>query len=385
MTAVAIIFWLAAAAIVYTHVGYTLVLWLLSRVRPMREPQQTSAGRTFDAARESELPMVSLIIAAHDEAKVIAAKIDDAQALDFPRERLQVIVASDGSTDDTIAIARAAGADLVLDLPRMGKLLAQNAGAARASGEVLAFSDANAFWRPDALLELIAPLAAADVGYVCGQAAFTAQDGSNQEGVYWRYELTVRQLESDLAGVTAGNGAIYAVKREAYIPLGQSASHDLSFPFMLRKRGWRSVYAPKAIATEKMVATTEGEYARKRRMMRGVFDEVIADGMLNPTGYGALYGFEIFSHRALRYATPLLHAVAFVANVFLLGEGPIYIVTFVAQLALLAAAAVAEVAPSRLTRLARYYVLVTASIATGAWDRMRHGTPGAWDQAEGTR
>jgi cellulose synthase/poly-beta-1,6-N-acetylglucosamine synthase-like glycosyltransferase len=171
----------------------------------------------------------------------------------------------------------------------------------------------------------------------------------------------------------------------AYLPLGPASSHDLSFPFMLSKRGWRAVYAPRAIAEEKMVATIEGEFARKRRMMRGLYDEVVGDGMLSPRGYGLAYGFEIASHRLLRYASPLLHLVALLANVALVGESAVYVATLALQLALLAAAALAGVIPLRPFRLARYYVLTTASIAAGLWDRARLGTPGAWDKAEGTR
>ena len=134
-----------------------------------------------------------------------------------------------------------------------------------------------------------------------------------------------------------------------------------------------------------MVATTEGEFARKRRMMRGIWDEVVGDGMLSPRGYGPLYAWQIASHRVLRYATPLLHLVAFAANIALVGESALYVVTLACQLALLAAAALAGTVPLRPLRLARYYVLTTASIAAGLWDRIRLGTPGAWEKAEGTR
>jgi cellulose synthase/poly-beta-1,6-N-acetylglucosamine synthase-like glycosyltransferase len=374
MTAVELIFWLAAGAIVYTHVGYALVLWLLSRFLYRPEP-----------APLEQLPKVSLIIAAHNEEKVIATKVADARGLDYPQDLLEVIVASDGSTDRTVDRAREAGADLVLELPRTGRLATQNAGVAHASGELLAFSDANATWRPDALRRLVAPFAADDVGYACGQVSFSGQGGSNQEGVYWRYELALRRLESGLAGITAGNGAIYAVRRSAYVALGPASSHDLVFPFLLHKRRLRSVYVPEALAEERMVASNEGEFARKRRMMRGIYDEVVGDGMLSPRGYRPLYAMQIFSHRLLRYATPLLHLIALVTNLFLLGEGWIYSATLLAQLGLLAAAALAPVISLRPLRLAQYYVLTTASIALGLVDRIRHGTPGAWEQAEGTR
>jgi cellulose synthase/poly-beta-1,6-N-acetylglucosamine synthase-like glycosyltransferase len=374
MQAVEVIFWVAAGLILYTHVGYPLALAALARLRPPR-----------DFGATDRPPSVSLIIAAHDEEGVIEAKVRDALALDYPRELLQVIVVSDGSTDATVARATAAGADLVLDLDRRGKLPAQNAGAERATGDVLAFSDANASWRPNALRELVAPFADERVAYVCGQARFTDQGGSNQEGLYWRVELATRALESRLAGVTGGNGAIYAVRGAAYLPLGPASSHDLSFPFMLSKRGWRAVYAPQAIATEKMVASVEGEFARKRRMMRGLWDEVVGDGMLSPVGYRPLYAWQIASHRLLRYASPFLHLIALAANVVIVGQSWVYVVTLAVQLALLAAAALAGVLPIRPFQLARYYVLTTASIAAGLWDRARLGTPGAWEKAEGTR
>ena len=143
---------------------------------------------------------------------MIAAKVANALALDYPRERLELIVASDGSADATVERARAAGADLVLDLPRGGKIAAQNAAAERASGEILAFSDANSAWAPDALRHLVEPFADPAVGYACGQVRFIDAEGGNLEGAYWRYEMAVREMESALAGVTAGNGAIYAVR-----------------------------------------------------------------------------------------------------------------------------------------------------------------------------
>jgi cellulose synthase/poly-beta-1,6-N-acetylglucosamine synthase-like glycosyltransferase len=374
MTVLEVVFWICAGLLVYTHLGYPLVLAALARAR------RTPPGPTPGA-----LPSVSLIVAAHDEEQVIAAKVANSLALDYPRELLEVIVASDGSTDRTAELARRSGADLVLELPRAGKLSTQNAAVERAKGELLAFSDANATWEPRALAELVAPFADPDVAYVCGQARLLDQGGSNQEGAYWRYELAIRAYESALAGVTAGNGAIYAVRAAEYLPLGPAASHDLSFPFMLTKRGFRAVYAPGAVSEEKMVAATEGEFARKRRMMRGLYDEVVVDGMLWPRGYGAAYAFEIYSHRVLRYASPLLHVLAFGANAALLDRGTIYAVTLAVQLLVLLGASLAGTLPLAPLRICRYYVLMTASIAAGFWDRIRHGTPGAWEKAEGTR
>jgi cellulose synthase/poly-beta-1,6-N-acetylglucosamine synthase-like glycosyltransferase len=370
------IFWICVGLIAYTHLGYPLVLRALLVLR--RRP-------TLRPGTWEEPPRVSLIVAAYDEQDSIAAKVADALALDYPRERLELIVASDGSVDATVERARAAGADLVLELPRGGKLAAQNAAAERASGEILAFSDANSAWEPDALRHLVEPFADPAVGYACGQVRFLGPEGDNVEGAYWRYEMAVREMESALAGVTAGNGAIYAVRRDAYLPLAPSGSHDLSLPFLLAKRGRRSLYLPWARAEEKMVPTLGGELARKRRMMVGLWDIVAGEGMLSPRGYPPLYAFELASHRLLRYATPLLHLVALAANLALLGQGRVYLVTLAAQLALLAAALLGRLLPLAPLRLARYYVETTASIALGLWDRLRQGAPGTWEKPEGTR
>lgn len=383
MTAAAIVFWISLGLIFYTHLGYPLLLRMLLALRG--RPADPGRSSTSPDSDEAELPAVSLIVAAYDEEEVIAAKVANALALDYPRERLQVIVASDGSTDATVERARAAGADLVLDLPRGGKTTAQNAAAEQASGEILAFSDANSVWDAAALRRLVEEFAAPEVAYVCGQVRFIDSGGGNLEGAYWRYEMAVREMESALAGVTAGNGAIYAVRRDAYVPLRPSGSHDLSFPFLLAKRGLRSLYVPRARAEERMVPTLEGEFARKRRMMVGLWDIVAGEGMLAPRGYSPLYALELASHRLLRYLTPFLHLAALAANLILLGEGWFYTVVLVAQLAFLAAALLGRRLPVGPLRIARYYTMTTAAIAAGLWDRLRGGPPGTWEKAAGTR
>jgi cellulose synthase/poly-beta-1,6-N-acetylglucosamine synthase-like glycosyltransferase len=373
---IAALFWICAGLIVYTHAGYPLVLLAVIKLR--RRP--TLRPRTWE-----EPPRVSLIVAAYDEEEVIGEKVTNALALDYPRDRLEIIVASDGSGDATVARAQAAGADLVLDLPRGGKIAAQNAAAEHASGEVLAFSDANSIWAEDALRHLIEPFADPTVAYVCGQVRFLDSAGENLEGAYWRYEMAVREMESALAGVTAGNGAIYAARRDALPKLPPSGSHDLSLPFLLAKRGLRSLYVPWAAAEEKMVPTLEGEFARKRRMMVGLWDIVAGEGMLRPRGYPRLYAFELFSHRLLRYLTPLLHVLALALNIALLGHGWVYTATLAIQLAVIGGAMLGRWVRLMPFRVARYYVMTTASIAAGLWDRLRQGPPSAWEKAEGTR
>ncbi|MFM9042684.1 MAG: glycosyltransferase, partial [bacterium] len=224
--ALEILFWLSIGFSFYAHLGYPLCLLILDRLRG------TADDRT-DRRPSSTLPRVTLIIAAYDEEEVIEEKVANAFTLDYPRESLELIVASDGSKDRTVELARSAGADLVLDLPRGGKVAALNQAVAASSGEILAFSDANSRWRPDARRRLLKGFADPKVGYVCGQVRFSGGDGGNQEGLYWRYEMAVREMESSLAGITAGNGGIYSVRREAYLDLHPSRGQDLSFPFEL--------------------------------------------------------------------------------------------------------------------------------------------------------
>jgi cellulose synthase/poly-beta-1,6-N-acetylglucosamine synthase-like glycosyltransferase len=385
-TVLEILFWLSAALIVWTQLGYAIALAVIAR---MFVP---SARRSAGVPSAGVLPSLSLIVAAHDEQSVIGAKVENALALDYPRELLQLIVACDGCSDATAQRAREAGADAVLELPRGGKIRAQDAAVRDARGELVAFSDANALWEPGAA-RLLAGAFVADpnVGYACGQVRFVqaaqGEIATNQEGLYWRYEMAVRSLESRLRSITAGNGAIYATRRETYLVLDPIMGHDLSFPFNMVKRGWRAVYVPGARASEKMVPSIEGEFARKRRMMSHTWPIVLRGGMLSPRGYGLGYGLMILSHRILRYATPALHAVALLANLLLVldGAGALYTVTLALQIALLAAAGLGGVVRARPLLLARYYVLTTASLAAGLWDWLRHGTEASWEVAEGTR
>jgi hypothetical protein len=357
--------WLPSALLAYAQVGYLGLLAAWARAESPPPLDEPPAGPT---------PSVTLVIAAHDEGAVIADKVANALALDYPRELLEIVVSSDGSSDDTVARARAAGADLVLDNPRGGKIRAQDAAVERARGEIVAFSDANALLEPGALRELVAPFADPAVGYVCGQVRFVNEGGTSQEGLYWTYEMALRAYESRLASVTGGNGAIYATRRSAYVVVDPIMGHDLTFPFTFVKHGWRAVYRPSARATEKMVPSIEGEWARKRRMMSHAWPIVLRGGLLDPRGYPPRYAALIFSHRVLRYAGPLLHLLA-----------PLWRPARLPTLALVAGAVLGGRFRARPLLVARYYVLTQASIAMGLYDWLRHGTEAGWSAPEGTR
>jgi cellulose synthase/poly-beta-1,6-N-acetylglucosamine synthase-like glycosyltransferase len=376
VSALVIVFWVSVGLLLYAHVGYPVLLTAIVRLRPRR----AVAGQAPD-----EPVTVSVIVPAYAEQEVIGARIANLRSLDYPTSRLEVIVACDGSPDATAERARDAGADIVLELPRGGKIRAQDVAVASASGRLLAFSDANVVWEPDALKRLIAPFSDQHVGYVCGQVRLVDPRGDNQEGLYWRYEMALRELESRARSVTGGNGAIYATRPESYLEFDGIMGHDLSFPFNMVKRGWLALYVPEARASEPMVPTITGEFARKRRMSSQAWRTMVRGGMLSPRGYDPLYAGMIASHRLLRYATPFLHLIALGTSIALIGHGWVYIVAVAVQLAVLAAAVLARVVPVRLFLIARYYVLTTAALAAGLWDWLRRGAPAMWEPAEGTR
>jgi cellulose synthase/poly-beta-1,6-N-acetylglucosamine synthase-like glycosyltransferase len=400
MTVVEVVFWVSVALIVYSQVGYGLLLALIARLshRDSRAETQRAAGATANpdtAVPGAQLPKVSLIVAAYNEADVIGRRVANLRALDYPAELVEIIVASDGSTDSTAAHARAAGADVVLELPRGGKIRAQDASVEVATGSLLAFSDANSEWHFDALRLLVNAFVDPGVGYVCGDVTFTDPDGSNQEGVYWRYEMWLRRLESGLRSVTSGNGAIYATRREAYLSVDPLAGHDLSFPFNMVKRGWRAVYASDARASEKMAPSIESEFARKRRMARRTWPTIWGSGLISPRGYDPLYALMIFSHRLLRYLAPFLHGLALITSLVLLGRGWVYAACAGVQVAFLIAALLAplpligrlpkRLPLGRLMLIARYYVVTNWALAVGLWDWLRGDRSPLWETVDGTR
>ena len=278
---------------------------------------------------------------------MIAAKVRNALALDYPRERLEVIVACDGCADATAERARAAGADLVLELPRGGKIRAQDAAVERARGEIVAFSDANSFWEPDAARVLAGAFADPRVGYACGQVRFvqaaTAR-GGNQEGVYWRYELGVRALESRLSSITAGNGAIYATRRDAYIVVDPIMGHDLSLPFNMVKRGRRAVYVPRRARERE-----DGALARRRVRAQAADDEPhLADPPARRDALAAWLSARLRADDPLPPSAALRHSGAAscsrsppTSRSCWPEPGLLYTVTLALQLALLLAAALA--------------------------------------------
>jgi glycosyltransferase involved in cell wall biosynthesis len=365
MVVVEVVFWTALGALVWTHVGYPLAAAGLARLR--RRTVQKRDGT----------PRVSVIVAAHDEEEVIARRLENLLALDYPSEKLEVVVASDASTDRTDEIAASFAPRVrLIRAPRAGKVAAQNLAVRETDAEIVAFTDANATWAPEALRKLVRNFADLEVAYVFGRLNLLDAAGGNREGLYWRYETWLRAQESLVHSTTGGYGSIYALRRGDYVEVDPRFGHDLALPYVMVQRGRRAVYEPDAHAFETPTPTNEAEYRRKVRMFEHCWLITLRGRMLRRLPL--LYWIEIVSHRHLRYASGLLHLIALAANVALLGQGWVYVVTLAAQLGLLAAAVVG-------VGIARYYVLVTWATVVALWNYLRRGVPATWEPAEGTR
>jgi cellulose synthase/poly-beta-1,6-N-acetylglucosamine synthase-like glycosyltransferase len=355
---VRVLFWVSVSALVWTHAAYPAFVTVLARIAPRR-------ARTTDIE-----PTVAVIVAAYNEEASIARRIENLLALDYPEDALQIVITSDASTDRTDEIALQYPGVEVITNPKGGKVAAQDRAVRQTDSEIVVFSDANCTWSRDALRKLVRPFADPDVAYVCGQLRILDADGSNKEGVYWRYEMLQRSAESRLGSITGGNGSIYAVRRSDYVEVDPRFGHDLSLPYLMVQRGRRAVYEPEAHAFEKPTPSNETEYHRKVRMFEHCWLIVLRGGMFRRLG--PLYGLQIVSHRLLRYSSGILHVVLLATSIALVTHGWVYDVVLAAQLALFAAAAVG-------VGIARYYVLVTWATLVALVNYLRRGVPANWE------
>jgi cellulose synthase/poly-beta-1,6-N-acetylglucosamine synthase-like glycosyltransferase len=362
------LFWGSAAALAWTHVGYPLAAAAAARLRPR------------PVRKGDETPSVTVIVAAHDEEAVVERRIENLLELDYPPEQVDIVVASDASGDETDGIVERVTAQEprvgLLRCPRGGKVAAQNLAVRESTADIVAFSDANATWAPDALTKLVRNLADPDVAYVCGRLVLESADGTNREGAYWRYETWLREQESTTGSITGGNGSIYALRSSDYPEVDPRFGHDLSLPYLLVQRGRRAVYEPEALAYEKPTPDIEDEYRRKVRMFEHAWLMLHRGRMLRgqPPGYLV----ELVSHRHLRYASGLLHLVLLGTNLALVREGRVYRAALAKQLGFLGLAAARP-------GVARYYTLVNWAAVVALVRYLRFGVPAVWDKAPGTR
>lgn len=328
----AVAFWSALALLAYTYVGYPLLIWAWSRIRPR------------PARRGHVEPAVSILLAAHNEEGQVAARIQNLLDLDYPRDRLEILVASDGSGDTTLERATAfeSARVHVFGFPqRRGKPAALNALASRAAGEVLVFTDARQRFERGTLSTLVASFADPDVGAVSGELMLVADPdrGSVGEavGLYWHYEKWIRRAESRVDSTVGATGAIYAVRRRLFRPLPEDTLlDDVLEPMCVVAQGHRVVFESAARAYDHAAATASQEFARKARTLAGVF-QLFAHHpwVLHPLRNRLL--FQTVSHKGLRLLTPLALVAALVANLPLL-QSPFYRFCLATQLAFYAAA-----------------------------------------------
>ncbi len=345
-----IVFCLAVLIVIYTYFLYPVLLLLL-----------TAGKREVEYASFAEWPAISLIIAAHNEQKVLEEKLENSLALDYPQEQLEIIVASDGSTDATEDIASSfaeRGVRLHRVRERGGKTQAQNEAVRLANGQFLVFSDANSIYEKQALKNLLLPFADECVGCVCGELRYANPEGDaagKGEGVYWRYEQFLKRRESLLSSTLGANGSIYALRRELFEELSADIISDFIMPVRVWRRGFRVVYAPSAIAEEQSGGTFLDEFRRRTRIiarsLHGLWTE---RGVLNPFAHG-FFAFQMASHKLLRWLVPLALVAALLSNALLL-EHDLFRVFFVLQLGIYALAILGNIFASSLGRVALFYV-----------------------------
>ena len=326
----------AAAAIAGVYAGLPLALAVIGRLRPAHPGGEGAAPRS-----------VSVVIAAHDEERDIVAKLDGVDAQRGGRD-LQVIVASDGSTDRTVELARAhRSRPQVLDLPRGGKARALNAGVAAATGDVVVFTDANSRWGEGALDALLAPFADPAVGGVAGDQRYDDGTSGTTRGErdYWSYERVLKQLESAVGSVVSSTGTLHAVRRELVDEVPDDVTDDFFLSTGVVARGHRLVFAPGAVAWERPNERAADEYRRRVRIItRGLTGVVRRRELLDPRRTGG-YAVVLLVHKVARRLLFVPLAVAFAGSVAAGRRGPLWRLLALAQLGFYGAAAIGLAAP----------------------------------------
>jgi cellulose synthase/poly-beta-1,6-N-acetylglucosamine synthase-like glycosyltransferase len=366
--------------VVYCYFGYPALLILIGSLRPNR----------FSA--EGELPTVTLIIVAHNEQDVIEGKLKNSLALDYPREKLEIVVASDASTDRTDQICRAyagRGVRLIRRPTRGSQTGAQNYAVPRTAGEILVFCDANSMYRPDSLKKLMVPFSEPRVGCVVGRLRHSNPDATSVsfgEELYWRYESFLKERQSSASALFLANGAIYAARRTLYQEVNPNHDHDTIVPLRTAAFGYKVVYQPEALAYEEASESFGGELRRKIRIItRDAWTFIDLKFMIKP--FRPWVAFNIISHKVLRWCVGFALIGMFVSNLFLL-DRPAFRVILAAQVAFYSVAVVGRVVErggggNALARIPVYFCLVNtagvlAALGLLTGRKMRTWNPRSW-------
>jgi cellulose synthase/poly-beta-1,6-N-acetylglucosamine synthase-like glycosyltransferase len=332
MIAAEIVFWASALLIAYTYAGYPLLVFVLGRFLPR------------DVRKAEIRPTVSLIIAAHNEERDIAHKIQNSLELDYPKDRLEIIVASDCSSDRTDGIVKqfaSSGVRLERLPDRLGKSVAQNRAAARSRGEILVFTDATTMCDRNAIARMVRNFGDSQTGCVAGQLIYIdPADATAGKGcrAYWSYEKVMRSCESRLGSLIGVSGCLYAVRRACYPPIALDMSSDFAIAGEIHLRGLRTVYEPDAIATEETNGRGNIEFRMRVRIIEQTFSALSRyRTLLNPFKHD-LFALQMISHKVFRYAVPAFLMLLFVSSVILAFSSRMYAVFLAAQLAFYLAA-----------------------------------------------
>lgn len=320
-----IIFWLSAAALVYTYAGYPLLVVLVSKIRP-----RVLKRGTFE-------PRVSVIITAYNEERDLAGKLENTLALDYPKELLEVIVASDCSSDRTDEIARdfaSRGVRLYRQPERLGKTTAQNSAVERATGEILLFSDATTMYQPGVLRAMMPNFADPSVGCVAGRLIYVdPTESSVGRGAvsYWSYETFLKKHESRAGSLIGASGCMYAVRRSAYLPLYPEAHGDFLIATKMIQQGLRTIFEPEAVCTEETNRQVDNELKMRVRVITQTFNDLWQHrSMMNPFR-GGFFAVQLFSHKVMRYLVPFFLLVVFASSAALAFSSIPYRIIFAAQ------------------------------------------------------
>lgn len=373
-----VVFWLLGAVIVYVYAGYLLLLALLRAV----------GGERRVAAGAHEPPL-TLLISAFNEADVIADKIRNSLALDYPSGKLEIIVISDASDDGTDAVVQGfapQGVRLLRMHDRGGKTLGLNAGVKAATGEIVVFSDANAMYLPDAIRKMVRNFADPEVGAVVGESTYADADGGAQksESLYWKYETGIKRLETQIGSVVGGDGAIYAIRRSLYREMRADALSDFVNPMQIVMSGHRCIYEPEARSVEEAAEGFDKEFRRKVRIVNRAWRATwTLPALLNPLRFG-WFSLQLVSHKLLRWLMPLFLAAFLAVNAMLIGQGGLYAAIFVVQAALYALAALGyfmrrQSSMPRAISIPFYFCLVNIASARGIIEAYRGRTYTTWN------
>jgi cellulose synthase/poly-beta-1,6-N-acetylglucosamine synthase-like glycosyltransferase len=323
-----IIFFTSLFLIIYIYAGYPLVVKLLSK------------KKNLIVKNAVELPTVSVLIPAYNEEKNIEATILNKIALEYPRDKIEVIVVSDGSTDNTDEIVEnlAAKSDIPIKIyrqPRKGKSAGLNLIVPKASGDILVFSDANSMYSEDVLEKLVQNFSDPSVGYVTGKMVYVNPDGSlvgDGCSSYMKYENWLRDKETHLGSIVGVDGGIDAMRRSLYEVLGADQLPDLVQPLKVVEKGYRVIYEPGAILKEKVLNDSSSEYQMRVRVaLRALWALRDMKSLLNPLRFG-VFSLQLLSHKTLRYLAFVPIIAVLLANVLLIGEGQFYLATLILQL-----------------------------------------------------